>query len=116
MIESGDLGFVDGLASEGLARGAMDAFADAAVISCAKDFGENYVIVEHVGFYRDGLGDGLVVLLFFLVVQCTMDCDGLWDGMMVLMFLFFLVLQYTIFEGSVPLDNADLIIEIIITP
>jgi len=97
MIESRELGYVNGLASEGLASGAMDAFADAAEISCADDFGEYYVIVENVGSYCDGLGDGMMVLL-------------------VLVFLFFLVLQCTMFEGSVSLDNADLIVEIIITP
>jgi len=71
MIETCDLGFVDGLASECLTCCAVDTFSDAAVISLAEHFGEDDVIVEYVGADCDGLGDGLLLLLLFLVL-CTL--------------------------------------------
>jgi len=76
LIESPELGYVDGLASEGLVSGAMDAFADAGEISRADDAGKDDIIVEHVGSYCDGLMGGLMVF-FWVVVQCTMFEDFL---------------------------------------
>jgi len=68
MIETCDLGFFDGLASECLTCCVVDAFSDAAVISLAEYFGEDDVIVEYVGADCDGLGDGLLLMLLLLLL------------------------------------------------
>mmetsp|Transcript_10878 Transcript_10878/g.23640 ORF Transcript_10878/g.23640 Transcript_10878/m.23640 type:complete len:313 (+) Transcript_10878:369-1307(+) len=55
MIESAEFEFVDGLDGEHPLRGAMDAFADGAVMSLSDDVGGDVVVVEDVGVHsRDG--------------------------------------------------------------
>jgi len=55
MIQAANSRLVNGFASVGQTCGAVDAFADTAVVSLAEDLGENDVIVEYV---REGAGDG----------------------------------------------------------
>jgi hypothetical protein len=55
VIQAANLTLVDGFASVGETSGAVDAFADTAVVSLAEDLGEDDVIVEDVG---EGAGDG----------------------------------------------------------